>query len=131
MAKEKPLDLTEGHRLAFDAIVRLAKGETTILGLRPRHLSAEKRKLYVDKLLLKGEDECYWCFTPLGVKPNTPNQRTLDHVIPKANGGPNILDNLVLCCRKCNEERAESLNEEQIFSYYGVTKQQVLDYINE
>lgn len=31
------------------------------------------------------------------------NRATLDHVIPKSRGGKTIRENLVLCCKNCNE----------------------------
>ncbi len=33
------------------------------------------------------------------------NRATLDHVIPKALGGPLTCENLVLACQACNNER--------------------------
>jgi 5-methylcytosine-specific restriction endonuclease McrA len=31
---------------------------------------------------------------------------TLDHVVPRAVGGPTVAANLVTCCRRCNETKA-------------------------
>jgi hypothetical protein len=33
---------------------------------------------------------------------------TLDHVIPKSEGGTNSADNLVACCRRCNHTRDDT-----------------------
>ena len=32
---------------------------------------------------------------------------TLDHVIPRRNGGPSTWENLVTCCRKCNTKKGD------------------------
>jgi len=37
---------------------------------------------------------------------------TLDHVVPKAKGGPNTWDNLVTACKKCNGEKSDLTLEE-------------------
>jgi hypothetical protein len=37
---------------------------------------------------------------------------TLDHYIPKSNGGDDSPDNLVLCCRECNKRKGELSAEE-------------------
>lgn len=53
---------------------------------------------------------CHWCGADLditikGTKSPSPPRATLDHVVPRSAGGPNRLDNLVLSCQPCNEER--------------------------
>ena len=50
--------------------------------------------------------ECVYC--------GESNRRllTLDHVIPKAKGGPNTWENLVTACKKCNGEKADLTLEE-------------------
>lgn len=35
---------------------------------------------------------------------------SLDHVIPASRGGPDALHNLVVACKKCNEERGRELD---------------------
>jgi 5-methylcytosine-specific restriction endonuclease McrA len=34
------------------------------------------------------------------------NELTIDHVVPRAHGGTNSKDNLVVSCRRCNKDRA-------------------------
>jgi 5-methylcytosine-specific restriction endonuclease McrA len=40
------------------------------------------------------------------------NDRTIDHIIPISKGGRNQFINMVLACRKCNEEKANKMPEE-------------------
>lgn len=46
------------------------------------------------------------CFFPkIGVKPGDPSlqrEPTIDHVIPRVDGGSNRAENLVTACRRCN-----------------------------
>jgi 5-methylcytosine-specific restriction endonuclease McrA len=44
---------------------------------------------------------CYWCGCPLNDK-SKGCRFTIDHIIPRANGGGSTMDNMVPSCRKCN-----------------------------
>lgn len=53
---------------------------------------------------------CHWCKQPMTLRRKgnqTPpvNFATFEHVIRRADGGGNGDDNVVLACRKCNNER--------------------------
>lgn len=82
---------------------------------RPRQ---ERTKNYPRKrsLALRDGEFCHWCKAPLdirlvGVRHTSPPRATLDHVIPKSQGGPNNLGNLVLSCEPCNAARGGVHNE--------------------
>lgn len=45
---------------------------------------------------------CFYCLRPL-----TPLQRCLDHVVPRAKSGNNSYRNLVACCRECNAQKGQ------------------------
>jgi 5-methylcytosine-specific restriction endonuclease McrA len=50
---------------------------------------------------------CFYCNTRLNFE-----TATIDHLIPKSQGGSDNLDNLVLACHECNIGKgAKSLNE--------------------
>lgn len=59
-----------------------------------------------DRLIERDGLICCYCGRELvrTIK-NRANQATIDHVIPKTQGGRNQLDNLVLCCYACNQEK--------------------------
>lgn len=52
---------------------------------------------------------CTWCpgMTPLAV-----NERTVDHVIPLAQGGKHCVSNFVYACRSCNSSKSDMLPDE-------------------
>ncbi|MDO1447323.1 HNH endonuclease [Rhodocytophaga aerolata] len=47
---------------------------------------------------------CQYCFTP--------EDLTLDHVIPKSRGGKSTWDNLVTACKKCNSKKGDFTPQE-------------------
>jgi len=46
--------------------------------------------------------ECFYC----GIEIPTKHQHTYDHIIPLSEGGANHISNLVDCCFKCNQLKA-------------------------
>ena len=55
-------------------------------------------------MALKRDECCVYCGKKLDKR-----TVTLDHVIPKAKGGSDLLDNLVECCRVCKNEKEDKL----------------------
>lgn len=51
------------------------------------------------RLLERDGPACFLC-----LKETTPDDRTIDHMIPLAHGGPNNIHNYALAHRKCNAE---------------------------
>lgn len=60
-------------------------------------------KSWVEVLRLY-ENRCAYCQT-LG---NAENRITRDHIIPKAFGGPNAVDNYIPACVRCNSLKADA-----------------------
>jgi 5-methylcytosine-specific restriction endonuclease McrA len=55
---------------------------------------------------------CYWCGCPLN-----DTEFTIDHVIPRAEGGGSTIDNMVPSCRKCNLRKGRMSGYEFIIMY--------------
>jgi 5-methylcytosine-specific restriction endonuclease McrA len=56
-------------------------------------------------IYLRDEFRCIYCLADLhGVDPR---DITLDHLKCKSDGGTNMEDNLITCCRSCNSSRAD------------------------
>ena len=64
-------------------------------------------------LWAKTGGHCWYC----GIKGSQliSKKRTRDHVVSKANGGTNHLDNLVPCCRSCNSKKGPDSIEDLRF----------------
>jgi 5-methylcytosine-specific restriction enzyme A len=51
--------------------------------------------------------KCYYCGRQVGFA-----NLTMDHVIPLSRGGASTRDNLVPCCKECNNKKKHSLTVE-------------------
>lgn len=62
-----------------------------------------RRTERLDAAVLAQDGRCFWCGQPFGrlVPP------TVDHVVPRAKGGPSWAENEVAACRRCNAERGQ------------------------
>ena len=53
-----------------------------------------------DRLLQVDNRHCVYCHTR---EANTGQPMTIDHIIPQAQGGDTVFENLCFACRRCNE----------------------------
>jgi len=58
--------------------------------------TAKRRELWH-----KQKGLCFWCgqYTPF-------DQATIEHMLPRSQGGSNRMDNLAMACERCNSKRA-------------------------
>ncbi len=49
---------------------------------------------------LRGNGQCYYCKNRFPAK-----QLTMDHVIPISRGGKSTKNNIVACCKECNNKK--------------------------
>lgn len=66
---------------------------------RRTHLSATERVRFIEKLLKRDGRLCFYCHQTLSAEFH------LDHMQPAAKGGGDTLQNLVLACLQCNQEK--------------------------
>lgn len=71
------------------------------------HIPFERKSLSRKNILLRDHNTCQYCSRAL-----SPAELTLDHVIPKSRGGNSNWDNLVACCKRCNNRKGNALPEE-------------------
>ena len=77
---------------------------------RERTKARELRKTpYYQNLFNRGI--CHYCG-----KKFPREELTLDHIVPVARGGRSTRGNLVVCCRKCNQEKGMLTPAEQLLS---------------
>lgn len=80
------------------------KRPTIIRLLRYIYLPFKKVKLNRHSVYRRDNHKCIYC--------GSPNNLTLDHVLPKSRGGKNTWKNLVACCFNCNTEKGDKTPEE-------------------
>lgn len=57
-------------------------------------------------IYLRDQFRCVYCNCNLANVPA--RKRTLDHVVPRSDGGDNAPSNLVTCCKRCNERKGDN-----------------------
>lgn len=57
------------------------------------------------QLWLRENKRCFWCGRGVILKGQEPRSATIDHLIPKAHGGSNSHNNLIMACKRCNNSR--------------------------
>lgn len=63
-------------------------------------------------IVAKSRGCCWYCGKQLTGHDEDFGNGELEHQIPRARGGPGTLDNLVLACRQCNQEKSAQTVEE-------------------
>jgi len=63
----------------------------------------------MSRLIEKHKGICHYCFERTNRRTGSLLQATKDHVVPRAFGGQNNIDNYVLACARCNNERGTIL----------------------
>ncbi len=60
-----------------------------------------------ENVLVRDEFVCQYCGNKFH-----PDELTLDHVYPKSRLGPDIWENIVACCKNCNQKKADRTPKE-------------------
>ena len=111
--------LSNCSRLRAEQMVAREKarwiGEDTLELLIDKRMAKEIRK----KVLIRDGYTCYICDKTVKapvVGKSEDDDLTYDHVVPRAQGGSDLEDNLAVCCADCNKDKAD-LNPEQYVVY--------------
>ena len=68
---------------------------------------------------LERDKVCIYC--------SNPNDLSIDHLIPKSRGGPDIADNGILACRSCNSSKGDK----GVYEWYGIERRNEIPRIVE
>ena len=72
-----------------------------------------KAKEKREHLRRRQRNRCHWCGEQMNSTFLDPRSVTLDHVIPRADGGGGSTLNLVAACKECNERRGRERQAKQ------------------
>lgn len=76
------------------------------------------RRWRIKTLIIKYHGKCVFCNIDVSLIHNSPDQATVDHIIPICKGGDEEFTNLQLLCRKCNQEKGSSIIDEDGEIFY-------------
>jgi 5-methylcytosine-specific restriction endonuclease McrA len=71
------------------------------------HIPFERSSLSRKNVLLRDHNTCQYCG-----RSAPPQDLTLDHVVPRSRGGGSGWENLVACCRPCNNRKGDRTPDE-------------------
>lgn len=99
-----------------ERVIALAQGKVEGL-VAPPCVARRRKTSGLLRKLWRIDSRCCWCRvqtklrdgSPTAESPAAHDDATIDHRIPRSKGGSDRRDNLVLACRKCNEQRGDSL----------------------
>jgi 5-methylcytosine-specific restriction endonuclease McrA len=97
----------ERHETLFHSARSSLQAPSVIRLTQYVHIPFERKSLSRKNILLRDHNTCQYCG-----KVFNPSDLTLDHVIPKSRGGSSNWDNLVACCKRCNNRKGSALPEE-------------------
>jgi len=108
----RPVSRQRTRPVTHHSLARLPRRARRIRGPREMEaLFAVKRSLKHAALRDCGR-RCVYCAVELA-----PDSATLDHVYPRAKGGPNVSGNVVAACAPCNRKKADMLPSEFFLLY--------------
>lgn len=79
-------------------------------------MSGDYQQFFTGKVLARDGLACRYCGVPVFRRPPKSCARypqclealTRDHVIPKSLGGEKVVDNIVIACRRCNDDKGDA-----------------------
>ena len=88
--------------------------------------SPEAKRLWRRSIKEHFDCTCVYCGTTYDI-----HELTLDHVRPKAYGGPDTTNNVVACCKACNQEKGTTHWKQFIHKHSNPLREHlILQHIN-
>ncbi len=94
------VEVVESYEREVRSVTLAMKVPAVVRLLRFVHLGRRRPPLSKMNLLARDEFECQYCGMSLGL-----NNSTVDHVIPRSQGGGTSWDNVALACHPCNRKK--------------------------
>jgi hypothetical protein len=88
--------------------------------------SKKSRKFLYETLLDRDGPWCHYCGVIFESEVKK-RSMTIDHVVPLIYGGPNHIDNMVLCCYRCNYLKDDYPADDPLFSEYIAEKKNTIE----
>jgi 5-methylcytosine-specific restriction endonuclease McrA len=99
--------ILKGAALAEEECEGEVHAPSVIRLLEYHRIPYQSRVLSRKNILIRDRHTCQYCGTTL-----TTSELTLDHVIPRSQGGKSTWENLVACCYPCNNSKGDRTPEQ-------------------
>jgi len=96
-----------------DRFITTAKGSFNIPSIVrllvniPWRAHKSRMKFSRRSVMIRDNYRCFYCDKTLGS-----HSKTIDHIVPKSQGGPTTYNNCVACCKACNNKKADKSVEQ-------------------
>ena len=97
----------EPSSFAVHSATRVVSVPSVIRLLEYRRIPRQTRALSRKNILVRDRHTCQYC-----TRSYAANDLTLDHVVARSRGGKSTWENLVACCRRCNNRKGDRMPEE-------------------
>lgn len=75
-------------------------------GMTAKFAYLTAKKVYKRTRLAEAQNwKCCWCGCKMVPEPMQCNSVTVEHILPRSQGGSNEMDNLAAACHRCNNKR--------------------------
>lgn len=94
------VEVVEEYDHSIHSVSLIIKAPAVVRLLRFVKLGRKSPPLCRSNVLARDNFECQYCEQPLSAR-----EATLDHVVPRSQGGKTSWDNIVCCCTPCNRKK--------------------------
>ncbi len=94
----------EYRRKNKEATCRRGKARDANTKAKKHNVSSRLSHKDIIKLMENNPMACNYCNCDLSDREDN-GMWQIDHVVPMSSGGPNTLDNIVICCKVCNRKK--------------------------
>ena len=92
----KPVGFGDSRKFQMSTFIKLRDGKITWSNAINEYIKEHERK-----------NLCIYC--------DITEKLTLEHILPQSRGGPNIVDNAIFICKKCNSSKGSKM----LYEWYG------------
>lgn len=112
------VEVVEEYDSRIRSVSVVIKAPAVVRLLKFIHMGRKSPPLCRSNVLARDNFQCQYCAQHL-----TPKEATLDHVVPKSQGGKTTWTNMVCCCEYCNRKKGGRTPKEARMDLLSVPKQ--------
>jgi 5-methylcytosine-specific restriction endonuclease McrA len=94
------VEIVEEYEQCIRSVSLVIKAPAIVRLLRYVHIGRRSPPLCRTNVLARDRFTCQYCAKPLSIR-----EATIDHVVPRSQGGKTSWENVVCCCSHCNRRK--------------------------